>query len=193
LDSRSKIYNLKYDEWQFVIAGWGQGGHEIQLKKLCHEIGLDYADIPASQFINIPPSACSSPSVVFTGPVSGHSKDWLLGHASAFILSSFSEGLPMAVLEAWSYRLPVLMTEYCNLPDGFTQNAAIQISTDINSIEIGIRHLLELDPRALRLLGSNGRSLVARQFTWPHVAAQIKGVYEWVLGGGARPEYVSQG
>ena len=35
------------------------------------------------------------------------------------ILPSFSEGLPMAVLEAWAYGLPVLMTDHCNLPEGF--------------------------------------------------------------------------
>ena len=25
----------------------------------------------------------------------------------------------MSILEAWAYELPVVMTDYCNLPEGF--------------------------------------------------------------------------
>ena len=44
-------------------------------------------------------------------------------NSTAFILPSFSEGIPMAVMHAWAYSKPVLMTEGCNLPIGFTANA----------------------------------------------------------------------
>jgi poly(glycerol-phosphate) alpha-glucosyltransferase len=36
-------------------------------------------------------------------------------------------------------------------------------------------------------MGGAGRALVEEQFTWPKVAAQMKEVYEWMLGGGTRP------
>jgi glycosyltransferase involved in cell wall biosynthesis len=174
------------------------------LKRLCDELGLAWADVPAAEFVDgsvasLEPGAPlatsgrarrSSPTVIFTGPAFGDTKDALLRRADAFILPSFSEGLPMSVLEAWSYRLPVLMTVHCNIPEGFAADAAIRIGTDPESIAEGMRLLFQSPTSDLRSLGSNGRSLVERQFTWPQVAAQMKEVYEWVLGGGPRPSHV---
>ena len=188
LRSKSRIQNSKFSEWQFVIAGWDQGGHEAELKRICTELGLTYGEIPASEFLS---ENCKLKTenlqIVFIGPVFGQDKDHLLRSASAFILPSFSEGLPMSVLEAWSYRLPVLMTDHCNLPEGFAVDAALRISTDTESIAEGIGLLFRSPTSDLRSLGRNGRSLVESQFTWRQVAAQMKEVYEWVLGGGSKP------
>ena len=129
-------------------------------------------------------------SVIFTGPAFGETKDLLLRRADAFILPSFSEGLPMSVLEAWSYRLPVLMTDHCNLPEGFLTDAALRIGTDVASIAEGMRLLFRSPTSDLRSLGANGRQLVSERFTWPQIAAQMKEVYEWVLGGGVVPDCV---
>ena len=179
------------EEWQFVVAGWDQGGHEAELKRLCKDLGLSYSDIPAASFLaeNLTSdlSSLSSASVVFVGPAFGEHKDALLRRASAFILPSFSEGLPMSVLEAWSYRLPVLMTENCNIPEGFVADAALRIGTDVENIAEGLSLLFRAPISTLRSLGENGRTLVERQFAWPQIAAQMKEVYDWVLGGGEVP------
>lgn len=37
-------------------------------------------------------------------------------------------------------------------------------------------------------MGGRGRALVEEQFTWPRVAARMKEVYEWILGGGPPPD-----
>jgi poly(glycerol-phosphate) alpha-glucosyltransferase len=129
--------------------------------------------------------------VIFTGPTFGDAKDALLRRASAFILPSFSEGLPMSVLEAWAYGLPVFMTDHCNLPEGFASGAALRIGTDVESIAQGMCGLFRSPISDLRSLGQNGRSLVSERFTWPRIAGQMKEVYEWMLAGGAQPECVS--
>ncbi|MEI8310798.1 MAG: glycosyltransferase [Verrucomicrobiota bacterium] len=199
LHLQSTIRDPRSCEWQFVIAGWDQGGHEAELKRLCDELGLGYANVPASDLCPLtsdlrPPTSdlrplssdlCPPASVIFTGPAFGEQKDQLLRQASAFILPSFSEGLPMSVLEAWAYKLPVLMTDHCNLPEGFAADAALRIGTDVASIAEGMRLLLQSPIHDLQSLGRNGRALVERQFTWPQIAAQMKDVYEWVLGGDA--------
>ena len=38
----------------------------------------------------------------------------------------------MSILEAWAYELPVVMTDYCNLPEGFSADAAIHIDTEVD-------------------------------------------------------------
>jgi poly(glycerol-phosphate) alpha-glucosyltransferase len=170
------------EAWQFVIAGWDQGGHGDELKALCRELGLDYSDNPSGN------SDSASPApVIFNGPAFGKEKDALMRKAEAFILPSFSEGLPMAVLEAWAYGIPVLMTDHCNLPEGFTAGAAIRIGTEVPGIAGGLRELFQGSPGDLEAMGGAGRTLVEEQFTWPKVAAQMKEVYEWMLGGGTRP------
>ena len=50
----------------------------------------------------------------------------------------------MAILEAWSNGLPVLMTDPCNLPEGFGHQAAIGISTEPDSIAQGLSELMEM-------------------------------------------------
>jgi len=78
-------------DWHLGIAGWDQGGHEADLRAQVSAAGL---------------SKC----VHFLGPQFGAGRAAAYRNAQAFILPSFSEGLPMAVLEAWAHSLPVLMT-----------------------------------------------------------------------------------
>jgi len=83
--------------WQFIIAGWDQGGHEAELMRLCRELDLRFErQSPGEQEYS------ENAPVVFVGPAFGRKKKELLVSASAFILPSISEGLPMSVLEAWS-------------------------------------------------------------------------------------------
>jgi poly(glycerol-phosphate) alpha-glucosyltransferase len=164
--------------------------------RLCDELGLAHREVAAAEFVAASQtglvSSVSESSVLFLGPVFGETKDRLLRMADAFILPSFSEGLPMSVLEAWAYRLPVLMTDQCNLPEGFSANAALRIGTDVASISDGMATLVRSPIADLRCLGQNGRRLVELRFTWPQVVRQVKEVYAWVLGGGKRPMCVEE-
>lgn len=175
------------EDWQFVIAGWDQGAHVEELKTLCRELHLSYAESSASEFLQQSPECSPAASVIFTGPAFGEEKDVLLRRADTFILPSFSEGLPMAVLEAWAYHLTVLMTDACNLPEGFAADAAVKIATNETAIAEGLRTLFGMSDDERQTMGEAGRRLVEERFTWPKVAAQMKEVYEWILGGGTKP------
>ena len=96
----------------------------------------------------------------------------------------------MVILEAWAYGKPVVMTPECNLPEGFAANAAIRIEPTVESITNGLRALLRAPSSTLDSLGVSGRDLVASRFTWPRIAAEMKSVYDWVLGGGPKPACV---
>ena len=161
--------------------------------QLCKELGINVEGRGTSvegqkRDVKAPPSAFSlQPSVLFFGPAFGRDKEDLLRGANAFILPSFSEGLPMSVLEAWSYRLPVVMTPECNLPEGFAADAAIRIETSADSIAEGLSTLFSMNDANLMTMGAKGRGLVEERFTWKTVAAQMREVYDWMLGGGAAP------
>jgi len=180
-------------EWQFLIAGWDQGGHEGDLRALCSELGLK----TASRFSHkgtgstegqnlklktLPPEA-EGADVVFFGPAFGEEKEELLRSASAFILPSLSEGLPMSVLEAWAYGLPVVMTPECNLPEGFASQAALEIRNGGmgNGNWEGLRALLDMSDSDRIEMGRRGRRLVEERFTWPKVAAQMHELFQQLL------------
>ncbi len=167
-------------DWLLVIAGWDQGGHEAELKQQATELGIRWG---ASL------SATDS-SILFAGPQFGPAKQKMYAHCDAFILPSVSEGLPMVILEAWAYGKPVVMTPACNLPEGFAARAAVPIEPAVDSIAGGLRQLFAMPPRERQAMGDRGLALVKDRFSWPRSAAEMKSVYEWMLGGGAKPACV---
>ena len=156
------------DSWCLVIAGWDQGGHQAELERLARDLKV-------------------SNSVHFIGPQFNKEKAVSFSYADAFILPSFSEGLPMAILEAWSYKLPVLMTRQCNLPEGFEVGAAIEMEPEPESIVEALNYLFHL-PREDRLaIGRRGHNLVAKKFSWSTASSKMVEVYAWVLGRAPKP------
>lgn len=170
--------------WRLVIAGWDQGGHQGDLMKLCDDVGIKWADLE-----NVGRGEVALPDVpvVFHGAAFGEAKKKLFETADAFILSSLSEGLPMSILEAWSYGIPVLMTDECNLPEGFASGAALRIGTDTETLKNGLEELFNMSDADRASMGSKGREMVRNQFTWSSVANRMRENYEWILGGGNRP------
>lgn len=154
--------NPTAEPWVLVIAGWDQDGHEATLKKLVQGLGIDGR-------------------VIFAGPQFGKAKIASYCFADAFILPSHSEGLPMTVLEAWSHGLPVLMTGACNLPEGFAQDAAIEIDHQGGQMAAGLCRFFELNEPARRAIGDNGLALVRRQFTWERAAREMYDLYGTLL------------
>jgi poly(glycerol-phosphate) alpha-glucosyltransferase len=172
--------------WVLAVAGWDEGGHEAELQRLCGELRLRSADMRTAGAAQL-----GAGSVLFLGPQFNAAKVACYAACDAFVLPSFSEGLPMAVLEAWAYGKPVLMTPECNLPEGFAANAAIRIATDRDSIAGGLRELFGASPAALGAFATNGRDLVSRKFAWPQIAGEMREVIAWLDRGGARPACVS--
>ena len=55
--------------------------------------------------------------VHFEGFVSGEKKIDLLNWANVFVLPSFNEGLPISILEAMSYKMPIISTPVGGIPE----------------------------------------------------------------------------
>lgn len=158
-------------QWHLVIAGWGGASYRAELEALSSSLGIDGI-------------------VHFVGPQFGDEKERTLASADAFVLPSVSEGLPIAVLEAWAARLPVLMTPQCNLPEGFAKAGALRVLPDPESIARGLAELFSLPATRRQEIGELGAGLVAERYSWTAIAASMQDVYRWVLGMGERPATV---
>lgn len=158
-------------EWQLVLAGWDTTDHESELQRQVRELRLEHG-------------------VTFLGPLFDESKEDAYRNAAAVVLPSWSEGLPISILEAWAYGRPVVMTPHCNLPEGFAAQAAIRVEAEPRSIEDGLRALLGMSDAERAAMGARGRRLVDERFRWDVIARQLHAVNSWVLGGGAPPDSV---
>jgi poly(glycerol-phosphate) alpha-glucosyltransferase len=157
--------------WRLAIAGRDNGGYGAQLAQLAGSLSLER-------------------DVAFLGPLHGERKEAALRNAAAFVLPSLSEGLPMAVLEAWSYGLPVAMTAACNLPEGFPAGAACAIGPDPGQLEHDLAAFLSLSPRDMRTMGERGAELARTRFAWDRVGRSFTEVYLWMRNGGPIPACV---
>lgn len=153
------------NDWHLVVVGCTtQGGHERDLQRIAIDEGIQS-------------------HVSFFGQHFGEEMQSCYFHADAFILPSFSEGVPMAVLTAWAFAKPVLITPQCNLPEGYDARAALAIDPDVASITKGLMELFELSEAARMEMGQNGRTLAETNFSWHSVAEKIESVYKWILSG----------
>jgi poly(glycerol-phosphate) alpha-glucosyltransferase len=156
--------------WVLVIAGPDQLGHSQVLRRRVDELDLDE-------------------DVCLTGALYAEEKAHALRAADAFVLPSRSEGLPMAVLEAMAWGIPVLVTPQCNLDvEGF--GGGLVLERDPGSLARGLIEVLSAPDADRRAMGARGRREVESRYTWPLVARQLAEVYRWALGGGPVPAVV---
>lgn len=181
------VTKKKNNQWLLVFAGCDGGdGYEEKMKMVAAEQNIEYIDITKEK----ENEKSRNIDIIFVGPQYHEKNTSVLYHSNAFILPSLSEGLPIAVLQAWTCEKPVVMTKECNLEEGFKERAAIQIETNVKSIAHGLNVLFELSDNDIKNIGKMGRQLVEKKFSWPIVATQMKSVYDWLLGGGSPPSCV---
>jgi glycosyltransferase involved in cell wall biosynthesis len=151
-----------------VIAGWGDSNYVARLEKLVNELRI-------------------ASNVFFIGPQFGKDKADTYAHSDVVILPSHSEGLPMTILEAWSYAKPTLMTAACNLGVGFEAGAAWPISTDPVVLAKQLGTCAEYSTTEIRNAGMIAQALVQREFSWERAATDMSEVYKWICNAGLKP------
>ena len=111
--------------------------------------------------------------VILTGFIKGKKLHSLLTNARSFVLPSSHEGLPIALLEAMSYRLPVIVSDIpANLEVGldseyyFNLGNIKQLTDKLNKIIERQQTRIDYDMRA---------------YNWDTIAEQVFDVYENLL------------
>tara|TARA_R110000850_G_scaffold86050_4_gene185539 strand:- start:2347 stop:3480 length:1134 start_codon:yes stop_codon:yes gene_type:complete len=113
----------------------------------------------------------------FKGPVYDEAKVAAFLDADLFILPSQSEGLPMAVLEAWSYGVPCLLSHNCNLPEGFSYNAALPTEVNTAGIISALKDAYKMSSASLTNMGDCATQLAHEHFSWESVMSDFRNVY----------------
>lgn len=113
---------------------------------------------------------------VLTGFQSGEVLRELYAHAGLFVLPSSHEGLPIALLEALSYGLPVLASDIpANLEVGLPAEQYFPLG-DVDALARDISRLAEKPHDDVDV--KVRRDWVASRYDWKLIAVQTLGVYQ---------------
>jgi len=142
--------------WKLALVGTGGGEYSDRVKAAAERCG-----------------------VVLTGFQRGTALAQLYSHAGAFVLPSSHEGLPIALLEALSYGLPVLASDIpANLDVGLPAGSYFPMG----NIKILAERLSELVCTPLsEATRESRRRWVIEHYDWGRIAQQTLAVYNRVL------------
>lgn len=150
---------------KFILAGAGSHNDELAVRNLLEEKGV----------IN---------NVLFPGWVRGIEKDKLLREADVFFLPSYNEGMPMSVLDAMGYGLPIVSTNVGGIPkivhNG--ENGFCCETGDIVGFSEAILKLLE-DERIRSIQGKCSVQIIQEKYSLEAHIGQLKQLYDNILRG----------
>jgi glycosyltransferase involved in cell wall biosynthesis len=143
--------NLCRSDYNLVIAG-----------------GIDHVTDYSKQIIKM----AKENNVLLTGFVSGEKLRQLYTHAKAFVLPSSHEGMPIALLEAMSYRLPVIASDIpANVEIGLSPECYFQVGD--------VRELTERLNKAIKD-PAQSINYDMKKYNWDEIAKQVIKVYEQI-------------
>ena len=121
--------------------------------------------------------------VEYKGWVSGEMKADLFNQSDAYILPSYNEGLPISVLEAMSYSLPVISTNVGGIPEILKngQNGFIVEPGDKKAIYDAIKQMMN-NKTMCKNMGNKSKEMVSEHLP-QFVEGQLTKLYADINGG----------
>jgi glycosyltransferase involved in cell wall biosynthesis len=144
----------EFPDWELLIVGPDEGGYQATVEKIIADCG------------------CGDTCWIHPA-VSGAEKHALLRTADLFVLPSYSEGFPMAVLEAAAHRIPVVQTDECNFPELTAAGGAWECRPEPKAVETTLRTALIAEGAERAERGLRGRELVERSYCWDQIAGAV--------------------
>jgi glycosyltransferase involved in cell wall biosynthesis len=117
-----------------------------------------------------------------TGLLTGELQAAALRAADVFALTSYTEGLPNAVLEACAAGVPALVTDRCNLPEVAEYDAGRVEPPDVDRLTHSLDEMLS-DPAALARMGRNARRMIEERFSLSRVVSDLEALCERLARG----------
>ena len=117
--------------------------------------------------------------VKFEGWVYGEKKIDLLNWADVFILPSFNEGLPISILEAMSYGMPIISSPVGGIPEIIKDNGILVTPGDDDEINKAIKRYVD-NPTLISEEGKESLNVI-KTYLPEYVMYDLKQIYEHLL------------
>lgn len=116
-------------------------------------------------------------AVTAHGYVSEERKRDLLAAGSIYVLPTYAEGLPIALLEGMAAGNAVVSTPVGAIPEVVeAENGHLVPAGDPDALADALADLVDAPDRC-REMGETNRDLVAECYDWDHVIAELEGLY----------------
>lgn len=155
---------------QLVVMGKGEAAYEAMLKERVKQSGLT--------------------NVEFIGFVTGREKFERLASLTVLCVPSDFENFGMIVTEALSVGTPVIASLGTPWEELNTRHCGYWVSNDVQTLAETIATVLSLPDEEIRTMGENGKRLVQEKYQDTQVARMMQQLYDWILTGGTKPEFV---
>ena len=155
---------------ELFIMGKGDDVYEAYLRELVTTLGLT--------------------NVIFAGFVSGRDKFDKLATLTALFVPSDFENFGMIITESLIVKTPVMASLGTPWEELTSHHCGWWVNNDIQTLAQTIDKALSLSEEEREAMGERGKQLVLEKFSDMQVATQMKQLYEWILYGGTKPEFV---
>lgn len=136
-------------------------------------------DGPQADALRVAREAGITDRVELPGWIGVAERDALLGDATMFVLPSRIEGLPVSMLEAMAFGLPVVVTPVGGIPDVIEDGVTGRLvpADDVEGLAAAIGALLDDAPRAAAM-GAAARAAIHGTYDLDIVAARVGDLVE---------------
>ncbi len=129
-------------------------------------------------------------NVRFTGFLTGKEKDEAIMSLSYLAVPSDFENFGNIVTEALVRGVPVIASKGMPWQELETYNCGWWIDNDQETINQTLLEAVSLPEEKRIQMGINGKNLIRAEYSVPTLGEKMKRLYEWVLNGGEKPEFV---
>ena len=116
--------------------------------------------------------------VEYCGWISNEERDLMLRETDIFVLPSYAEGMPMSILEAMAYSVPVVSTFVGGIPelvlDG--KSGLLFKPGDLNEMYHKIKYLIE-NENIRKDMGGQGRELIRTHYSIQQITQKLNAIY----------------
>lgn len=156
----AKELNRKYSNFKLIIAGDGEIN---EVNKIIREEKLD----------NI---------IVNKGWISAEERSTILENADVFVLPSYNEGLPMAILEAMSYGLPCISTNVGGIPEVITnmENGILIDAGDIKALHDAMEYMI-ININKRQMMGRKAFENICQNYNEKNELTKLDNLYNNIL------------
>lgn len=131
--------------------------------------GSDHKSVYSENLVK----AVADNPIILTGHIDGEPLRQLYTYARLFVLPSYNEGFPLVLLEAMSYKLPILASD-------ISGNRQIGLSEEYY-FKVGDKTMLANKIEEELRRGTIPRTYPQKIYTWDEVGKQVYDIYKTVL------------
>lgn len=144
-------------EVMFILAGVGSKEDETAIRKMIEDLGI--AD-----------------NVMFPGWVRNQKKEQYLKDADIFFLPSYNEGMPMSILDAMGYGMPIVSTYVGGIPKlvFHGENGYLFTPGDTDGMADGIVSILEDEKKRIQMAEKSAAVIEQGYSLEQHIMQLIK-------------------